>query len=417
VSVTQKELAERLKAARENAGLTQQEVAEAIGVGRTAVVQIEAGKRAVTSLELAEMAQLYGRGISEFIEEKPFEEDPLVALFRATPGYTEDRELRRHLLACVDLCREAANLERLLSLGSPQLSTVNYNLEAPTGRWEAISQGRRLAEQEHNRLDLGVSPIWEIAEIIAQQGVRVAEYKMPDEISGLFFHGSGVGFAIVVNWCHHRNRRLFSYAHEYCHLLADRDRSGGVSHAGNRQELSEVRANAFAAHFLMPEEGVRAFLRSIGKGESSRQRLEVYDVWDHQVAAQKRTPTGSQELRLHDVVSLAHHFGVSYEAALYHLKNLKVLREDSFEYLMGYKDAANSMARALRVAAWEEDIHWSLAEHVLFLGFEAYRREEISRGKLMELAEKAEVSREDVEAALSESDPGRGPVEAMVPEE
>ena len=56
MAITQEELAGRLKAARENAGLTQQEVAEEVGITRLAVVRIEAGKRAVNSLELAEMA-------------------------------------------------------------------------------------------------------------------------------------------------------------------------------------------------------------------------------------------------------------------------------------------------------------------------------------------------------------------------
>ncbi|MGH9364290.1 MAG: helix-turn-helix transcriptional regulator, partial [Thermoanaerobaculia bacterium] len=43
---TSDELSRRIKAAREGAGLTQKQVAQAIGMPRTAVVQIEAGKRA-----------------------------------------------------------------------------------------------------------------------------------------------------------------------------------------------------------------------------------------------------------------------------------------------------------------------------------------------------------------------------------
>ena len=269
MAITQEELAGRLKAARENAGLTQQEVAEEVGMTRLAVVRIEAGKRAVNSLELAEMARLYGRGIAEFLEEGVFEEDPLVALFRAAPGYAEDPKLKRELLRCVDLCREAANLERLLGLSPSSAFLVRYGLKGLSSRWDAINQGRYLADQERNRLDLGTSPIWEIAEIVARQGARVTEYAMPDAVSGLFFHSEETGFAIVVNLGHSRSRRLFSYAHEYCHLLADRDRFGGISHAGNRNELAEVRANAFAAHFLMPEAGVRSFLKALGKGEGT----------------------------------------------------------------------------------------------------------------------------------------------------
>ncbi len=416
MTISQEELAGRLKAARENAGLTQQEVAEEAGMTRLAVVRIEAGKRAVNSLELAEMARLYGRAISEFLEEGVFEEDPLVALFRAAPGYTEDPKLKRELLRCVDLCREAANLEKLLGLSPSSSFLVSYGLKGLSTLWDAINQGRYLAEQERNRLDLGTSPVWEMAEIIARQGVRVTEYEMPDAVSGLFFHSEDTGFAIVVNRKHSLSRRLFSYAHEYCHLLADRERFGGISHAGNRNELAEVRANAFAAHFLMPEAGVRSFLKALGKGEGTRQNLEIYDEWDH-VPAQKRMPAGSQEVRVHDVVGLSHHFGASYEAALHHLLNLGIIRKDNFEVLWESRGAQGAVRRALRIPKRDEEIHWNLAEQLLALGFEAYRREEISRGKLMELAERAGVAQEDMEEALYEAQPRPEPIEAILPGE
>lgn len=416
MAITHEELAGRLKAARENAGLTQQEVAEEVGMTRLAVVRIEAGTRAVNSLELAEMARLYGRAISEFLEEGVFEEDPLVALFRAAPGYAEDPKLKRELLQCVELCREAANLERLLGLSPSSAFLVSYGLKVLSSRWDAINQGRYLANQERNRLDLGTSPIWEVAEIVARQGVWVTEYEMPDAVSGLFFHSEDTGFAIVINRRHSRNRRLFSYAHEYCHLLADRERFGGISHAGNRNELAEVRANAFAAHFLMPEAGVKFFLKALGKGEGTRQNLEIYDEWEG-VPAQRRTPTGSQEVRVHDVVGLSHHFGTSYEAALYHLLNLGIIRRDNFDVLWESKGAQGPIRRAFRIPESDEGLHFDLAEQLLSLGFEAYRREQISRGKLIELAEKAGVDREEVEDALYDAQPRPEPIEAILPGE
>lgn len=416
MAITQEELAGRLKAARENAGLTQQEVAEEVGITRLAVVRIEAGKRAVNSLELAEMARLYGRGIADFLEEGGFEEDPLVALFRAAPGYGENPKLRRELLRCVELCREAANLERLLGLSPSSASLVGYEFKGLYSRWDAVNQGRYIAEQERNRLDLGASPVWEIAEIIARQGVRVTEYEMPDAVSGLFFHSADTGFAIVINRRHSRSRRMFSYAHEYCHLLADRDRFGGTSHAGNRTELAEVRANAFAAHFLMPESGVRTFLRAVGKGEGTRQNLEIYDERE-EVPAQKRMPAGSQEVRVHDVVGLSHHFGASYEAVLYHLLNLNIIRRGNFEALWENKGAQGSIRRAFRIPEWDGAFHSHLVEQLLSLGFEAYGREEISRGKLMDLAEKAGVDREEMEDALYDAQPWPEPIEAILPGE
>jgi len=420
VAVTQSEFAGRLKAARENCGLTQQQVAEALGIARTAVVQFEAGRRSVNSLELERMARLYGRALSEFLSEGAFEEDPVLALFRVTPGVADNPDLGAQLRRCTNLCREVTRLEHLLGLPGAGAMEISYAIKAPSTRWEAICQGRLLAEQERKRLGLGASPVWEIVEIIRAQGVRATEYPMPGDISGIFLHSRDLGLIVVINRDHPRNRRLFSYAHEYCHVLVDRQRPGTVSRVANREELVEIRANAFAAHFLMPEAGVRAFLQTLGKGEATRQILEVFDsvagAERGELSAQRRTPPGSQMVQVHDVVGLAHHFGASYDAALYQLLNLKIITKDRVEALKEQRDLASRVARALRIEHWDENAHWSLAEMVLALGFEAYRLGEISRSKLLELAAEAEVPKADVEAALAADADNEEPVDAITPE-
>ena len=53
-------LGKRLGRARQERGLTQQEVADKLGCFQSTVAFIETGKRAVSALELATMARLYG---------------------------------------------------------------------------------------------------------------------------------------------------------------------------------------------------------------------------------------------------------------------------------------------------------------------------------------------------------------------
>jgi Zn-dependent peptidase ImmA (M78 family)/DNA-binding XRE family transcriptional regulator len=384
--ITQQKLAERLRDARSRSGLTQQEVADALEIARTAVVQIEAGRRAVTSLELEKMARLYGRSLDEFFAEQLSEREA-IAFFRAAPELAEDPVLQRELQKCSMLSRQAALLERLLGRDPLRKPLPRYDLPPPRSRWDAICQGRDLAAQERRRLDLGASPTWEIAEIIRQQGVKVTELSLPDSISGIFFHDQETGPVIVINQQHARSRRLFSYAHEYCHTLVDRSRQGTVSSASNRDELFEVRANAFAAHFLMPEEGVRSVLAELGKLDTDRSVQEIHDG-AASITAQRRDANLGQGIEVHDVASVAHHFGVSYEAALYHLLNLKLLPEAEFEVLRDQGDRARSILRLMRVD-WGEETHWSLTGQLVALGLEAYGRDEISRRKLLELAEEA----------------------------
>ena len=52
-------IAERLRAAREHAGLSQGQVAKMLGLHRPTVSEIEAGRRRVTAEELTECARIY----------------------------------------------------------------------------------------------------------------------------------------------------------------------------------------------------------------------------------------------------------------------------------------------------------------------------------------------------------------------
>lgn len=59
--MNQELLGQRLRQAREVAGISQQVAAEVISAPRTAVTQIESGKRSVSSLELTKLAAIYHR--------------------------------------------------------------------------------------------------------------------------------------------------------------------------------------------------------------------------------------------------------------------------------------------------------------------------------------------------------------------
>lgn len=57
-------LAERLRTAREMAGLSQGQVAKKLGLHRPSVSEMEAGRRRVSAEELAELADLYAVDLS-----------------------------------------------------------------------------------------------------------------------------------------------------------------------------------------------------------------------------------------------------------------------------------------------------------------------------------------------------------------
>lgn len=385
--VSPQEMGRRLRAARESCGMTQEDVARRLGVSRPTVAQMELGNRAATSIELDKLAYLFGRDIREFVADSFEEEDALAVLFRAEPEIANHEDVADSLRACIALGREVTNLEGLLGIDRDLAGSVTYEVVAPRSRWDAIQQGERAAEQERRRLGLGWAPAPTLPELLETQGVRTGIVDLPEEISGITISNQSVGLFVVANRQHAPARRRFSFAHEYAHVLFDRRMKGIVTRSSDRDELVEVRANAFAAAFLMPPEGIRQFVNALGKGQPSRAIAQVFDEAGT-VQAEGRAAPGSQDIQLYDVVHLAHYFGVSRLAALFRLRNLKLLTQAEWEQLKAADDAGFGLelARLLNLtdADGAEDAD-GFRHRVLNMGLEAYRRELISRSKLGEL--------------------------------
>jgi len=405
MTVTTRELGKRLRAAREAGGLKQEQVAKHLGVSRPTVTQMELGKRPVTSLELDKLAFLFGRDIREFLADEFRAEDTLVTLFRNTSMVSDQESLLGAVRTCMALAREITNLERLLEIERETASVPSYSLPAPRSRWEAIQQGQETSGKERRRLGLGLTSLPDVAEILESNGVRTAQASLSDDISGLTLAEPELGALVVANRAHHVLRRRFSYAHEYCHVLLDRDRKGWISRAGNRDDLLEVRANAFAAEFLMPEAGVRRFIHGQAKGRPSRMHADVFD--EHEaVHVEGRSRPGTQDIQLYDVVLLAHHFGVSNLAALYSLRNARLLTQPGFDALRA-QDKDGVALRLAGILGLPEPDHAStrnqFRRRFLGLGMEAHRRGAITKAKLRELSKMVDVRWEHLERVLDEA--------------
>ncbi len=163
----------------------------------------------------------------------------------------------------------------------------------------------------------------------------------------------------------------------------------------------------------MPEDGVRQFVASLGKGRPSRVYAEVFDEAGS-LNVEGRTEPGSQTVQLYDVVQLAHHFGVSRPSALYRLRNLRLLSEAELQHLRAFDDGGKGRQIAELLGLAEPDhseIRNEFRHRFLGLALEAYRREEISRGKLKELAAMVALPAEELDklvedAGLDDDDEG-----------
>lgn len=392
-------LSTRLKHARESRGLTQDQVAAHFGWTRGVLAQFETGVRVPKLDVLLRLAEHYSRPLDWFCNieaEPPSQADALLALYRADPSLETVDSLREPLMEAVGIARLGMQLESLLDRQLKSSPPV-YGLAAPINKSEAVRQGELVAFQERMRVGLGNVPIPDVSDFINEQGVWATGTPLPNGCSGIFVQSKDLGTVVFVNNEHPKARKRFSYAHEYAHCLLDRNDAARLSTREDRDNLSEVRANAFAAEFLMPSSGVAAFMRDLDKGALSRQTLHVYSAAaendDTSTETTRRPAPGSQTIVFQDIAELASHFGVSYQAAVYRLLNLGLLSRSEIKQRLQEEDAANAYLKIQGLFSELNDTpdvqnsQRDLRRHVTYLALEAYRMDKISEERFLEIGE------------------------------
>lgn len=399
------ETSRRLREARELASIGQGDAARAVGLSRTAVTQIEAGNRAISTLELAQLADLYGRPVDWFLPGAGDSEDDLAATLRRwAPGLDAAPESRTEVDRCIQLFRDGMALERMLGRDARD-GPPAYREPAPKSIGEAVAQGEWVAEQERRRLRLGSAPIANLTELLGDRGIWTAVVPLPDTMSGLSIHHRSIGVAVLANAAHGRARQRFSLAHEYAHALIDRDRTVSVSSADNSGERIEQRANAFAAALLLPEDGLEEELRQLGKGQPARTDHIVFDAaTGGSVEGKLRPAPHSQTIGFQDIAAIAHKFGTSYRATVYRLKSLRLINQPECALLLSPAQE-QAAAAYLQTLGLLDDLESpvpaevgsrELRSRVIHLALEAYRRDEISRGRLVDLGKAAGIAGSDL---------------------
>jgi len=287
MELTQAFLGKRIARARERADFSQGSLAELVGLTQSAVSRIETGERSVESLELAKLAKALDISVLDLLEERPLMEELLVA---ARTEVEESAGLDRALNRVVDLVR----LQQLLD-GAPDAQPEPMEDAPDVNGISPISAGETLAEEMRKRWQLDDDPLPNNFENLVEHlsGLSIALEPLGEQVAGLYACIDETAIALVDSSVP-LGRRRFTVAHELCHfLLRDADRLIVDERLTGRTD-AERRANAFAAHFLMPPKSIRRYLRS-------------------------REPSEGV------VVELVYTFGVSLQALLWHLFNLDLL--------------------------------------------------------------------------------------------
>ena len=365
MALTRNQIAARLRQLRESLGLTQAEVAANLGVHRPTVSEIEAGRRGVTAEELYKLAALYGAAVSEILAESPATADDSAELLALRCEESESPGVRIALKRFVAERRAEFELESLLGLPHPALAAIRREAPLPRNTMEAVEQGESLAELERRQLGLGAEPVASVLHVLARQGVRIGPLRaLPsDGIDGVFFESAELGPCVGVNWREgdwSGGRAAFTAAHEYAHVVL-RDRSKEVFHlASGERDHQEVRANAFAAAFLMPADGIRAYFEAKGLLRTA--------ALSHLAPA--------------DVVRAMDYFGTSRMALLFRLQNLRLIGAQTASELASFN--VSSVAEATGIKFRDRKY---IGTRLPELAIHAWRLGHITAGRAAELCD------------------------------
>lgn len=270
-------LGTRLQEARRARGLTQQDVAEHMGMSRTTLVAIEKGERRLTPHELIKLAAHYGRQVSEFVGRRSLVEG-FVPQFRASlskekaqstaikeAAITETEEmekikgnagaeLEQIAIELQHLAEDYLELEHICGMPLAKSYPPPYSITGISPEQAA----EEIAASERNRLGFGDGPLSNLRERLESDvGLRIFYFKMPSKVAGVFAYNDQLGGCVGINSEHPRDRRNWSLAHEYGHFLTSRYQVEITFLMGTKRVSANERfADTFAECFSMPANGL-----------------------------------------------------------------------------------------------------------------------------------------------------------------
>jgi Zn-dependent peptidase ImmA (M78 family)/DNA-binding XRE family transcriptional regulator len=241
-------LAERIQQRRQQRGWNQARMAELLGIDQAQVSRLENGKRRITSIELATLADAFGVPVSDLLDERPLT-SVMRSAARAPTG-----------LSIASLIEQATGIVRIVrTLASVGLNAPDNLLAlALPSRGLMIDQGRKLAEALRDALGIGSHLLTTADLIVAAEehtGMLCWLGSFTDEGDGLYARDEAAALAVVNVAGRSPVRVRFTLAHEWGHHLFGDGAEGLCDDANvfdDGSRLIEMRANAFAAHLLLP---------------------------------------------------------------------------------------------------------------------------------------------------------------------
>lgn len=313
-SLPDSEIGERLRIAREAAGLTQAAAAEKIDVARTTIVAIERGQRRIKTNELQGLCSLYGTSANAILRQEAVHLD-MVPRFRKLAQSADDAAERAAGLLN-DLVSAEVELENALGIKRAR----NYPPERPILPGDVRQQAEQDAQELRDWMGLGAGPVLDIVSLLdLQLGIRVYVRPLDGKISGLFAYDEAVGACMLLNAAHPVGRIIQTGAHELGHFNSARRQPEVLTEGEVPHSREERYADHFGRCFVTPARAVRQRFAEITAGQSHLTRRHI--------------------------ILLASAFGVAREAIVRRLEELGLAKRGTWDWFQANGGITDEQAR------------------------------------------------------------------------
>lgn len=355
------EIGERLRLAREGAKITQAQAADVIGAARTTIVAIEQGKRRIQMEELQKLATVYGTSANAILRREAVHLDLVPRFRKLEDSKDDDVERATHLLN--NLVRSEVELENALGVSRAR----NYPPERPLLPGDVRSQAEQDAQELRDWLGLRAGPVADVVSLLdLQLGIRVYVRPLEGKVSGLFAYDEAAGACILLNANHPYERLTQTGVHELAHVVSTRRQPEVLTEEERFASREERYANIFQRNFITPGRAVRQRFAEITAGQSHLTRRHI--------------------------ILLAHAFGVSREAIVRRLEELRLAREGTWDWFQEHGGITDAQVREVigdlparpEISVMARGL---VPPRLALLAREAWKKELYSEGQLARMLE------------------------------
>lgn len=328
--------AHRLKTARLMSGLSQEELAQGLGITKQAVSKYENGAMLPDSSILLHLAKVLGQKPDYFI--RPFSVSLDTVEFRKK-SVLKGGKLKAVKAQIIDEVERYLELEALLGLDTAFHNPIENLLISD------FEDVEKAVVELLKAWDLGFNPLPNVIEMLEDIGIKIVEIEADDSFDGLSSRVQDNIPVIVLNKAFDNVRKRFTALHELGHLLLQIP-----AHASHKEK--EAYCHRFAGAMLMPK---AILLEELGKRR--------------------------QHLSINELVNIKEYYGISLAAIIYRASDLGVISQSTAQRFWQIRNSNPKLKEEIGYGEYagkehsgrfEQLLYKALAEEIISISKAAY---------------------------------------------